>query len=819
MHNLLSYKISNLVSEFNSDLKKGLTESNYLKNLEKFGKNKIYKEEFSGLNIFLSQFNVFVFLLIFSSLFSFFLNEYLDGLFIIFFVVLNVSLGFFQEYKSEKTAKLLEKYSSYSVLVIRDGKEMVVDHESIVPGDIIEVKAGSIIPADIKIFESNDLFLNESVISGESKPVFKSTHQDKDADPILLSGTSVIKGYAKGIVVYTGKDSRIGHISKLSTSTEAESVYEKEAKKLSNFIFKLVAVSLSIALMFNYFYDFQDTTRFILYSIALAVTVIPEALPLVITFSLSNGALKLYKNKVLVKRLTAIEDLGGIEVLCSDKTGTLTENKLKVAESISLNGFDLGKLAFMSVSQVGEPDSFDLAIIEHYKFVFKFKILSEIPFDPVRRRSSRLVSYNDKFHLIMKGAFETLNKFDHISESQRQKLIDFNENESKKGRRVLVFGHSELNKDTLEEGDEKKITICGAISFEDPIRFSAIEAVHKAESLNVDVRILTGDSKEIAFYIAEKVGLVESIEEVMSSEDLSKFKGEELRELIYKTKVFCRVSPEEKYQIIKTLQHTYQVGYLGDGINDAPSLKVANVGIAVSNSSDIAKSSSDIILTKKSLEVLIDGILEGRKIFYNITKYIKITISSNFGNYFAMLFSVFFVPFLPLKPIQILLLNFVSDVPLMSVSTDNVDNIELKKPSSSNFPKLLKVIVIMGLISTVFDFIVFWYFKNYGEGVLQSAWFLTSVLTEIIIIYSLRTPQLFYKGPKPSLILGLVSIITVSLTVLSIFYENLAKFFGFVSLSYEHLYVILGLVLTYFIISEIFKVTFLKNHEVSKKLL
>ncbi len=819
MHNLLSFKVDNLAREFNTDLKLGLSESQIIKSREIYGKNRIHKEEFSALKIFLSQFNIFVLLLVFSSLFSWYLGEIIDALFISLFVILDVTLGFFQEYKSEKTAKLLEKYSSYSVLVIRDGKEFVLDHEELLPGDIVEIKAGDIIPADIKIFESNDLFLNESVISGESRPVFKSTHQVKNADPILLSGTSVIKGYARGIVVYTGKDSRIGHISKLSTATESESVYEREAKKLSNFIFKLVAVSLTVAMVFNYFYDFQDTSKFILYSIALAVTVIPEALPLVITFSLSNGALKLYKNKVLVKRLTAIEDLGGIEVLCSDKTGTLTENKLKIANTISINGFDLGKLAFMSISQIGEPDSFDLAIIQHFKFTFKYKILNEIPFDPIRRRSSRLVSFNGKNHLIIKGAFETLNKFDHINETQRKKLLEFNQIESQKGRRILVFGHSEIDKETLDEKDEKKITICGAISFEDPIRFSAVESVKKATNLNVDVRILTGDSKEIAYYVAERVGLVNSLEDVISSEDLNKFKGEELRDLIYKTKVFCRVSPEEKYQIIKTLQHSYQVGYLGDGINDAPSLKVANVGIAVSNSSDIAKSSSDIILTKKSLEVLIDGILEGRKIFYNITKYIKITISSNFGNYFAMLFSVFFVPFLPLKPIQILLLNFVSDVPLMSVSTDNVDNLELQKPSKSNFEKLLRVIIVMGLISTAFDFMVFFYFRNFGEGILQSAWFLTSVLTEILIIFSLRTPQFFLKGPKPSFILSFVSIATVSLTLLSIFYAPLAEFFGFVSLDLAHLLIITGLVLSYFIFSEIIKIVSFKNQINHKKLI
>jgi len=819
MHNLLSYKVDNLAREFNTDLKLGLSESQIIKSREIYGKNRIHKEEFSALKIFLSQFNIFVLLLVFSSLFSWYLGEIIDALFISLFVILDVTLGFFQEYKSEKTAKLLEKYSSYSVLVIRDGKEFVLDHEELLPGDIVEIKAGDIIPADIKIFESNDLFLNESVISGESRPVFKSTHQVKNADPILLSGTSVIKGYARGIVVYTGKDSRIGHISKLSTATESESVYEREAKKLSNFIFKLVAVSLTVAMVFNYFYDFQDTSKFILYSIALAVTVIPEALPLVITFSLSNGALKLYKNKVLVKRLTAIEDLGGIEVLCSDKTGTLTENKLKIANTISINGFDLGKLAFMSISQIGEPDSFDLAIIQHFKFTFKYKILNEIPFDPIRRRSSRLVSFNGKNHLIIKGAFETLNKFDHINETQRKKLLEFNQIESQKGRRILVFGHSEIDKETLDEKDEKKITICGAISFEDPIRFSAVESVKKATNLNVDVRILTGDSKEIAYYVAERVGLVNSLEDVISSEDLNKFKGEELRDLIYKTKVFCRVSPEEKYQIIKTLQHSYQVGYLGDGINDAPSLKVANVGIAVSNSSDIAKSSSDIILTKKSLEVLIDGILEGRKIFYNITKYIKITISSNFGNYFAMLFSVFFVPFLPLKPIQILLLNFVSDVPLMSVSTDNVDNLELQKPSKSNFEKLLRVIIVMGLISTAFDFMVFFYFRNFGEGILQSAWFLTSVLTEILIIFSLRSPQFFLKGPKPSFILSFVSIATVSLTLLSIFYAPLAEFFGFVSLDLNHLLVITVLVLSYFIFSEIIKIVSFKSQINHKKLI
>ena len=289
MLNLLNYKVENLATEFSSNLKTGLTSDQVIENRRKFGLNKINKEPYSVLKIFLAQFNIFCFLLIFSSLFSFILKEYIDALFILFFVVLDVSLGFYQEYKSEKTAKLLEKYSGYRCSVIRDGYKVEIEHEEIVPGDLIELKPGDIIPSDLKIIESNDLFVNESIISGESAPVFKSAHQTKDADPYLLSGTSIIKGFATAMVVFTGSNSRIGHISKLSTSTEVESVYEKEAKKLSNFIFRIVAVSLTLAVIFNYFYNFETLPKFLLFSIALAVTVIPEALPLVITFSLSTN--------------------------------------------------------------------------------------------------------------------------------------------------------------------------------------------------------------------------------------------------------------------------------------------------------------------------------------------------------------------------------------------------------------------------------------------------------------------------------------------------------------------------------------------------
>ena len=805
MYNLLNFKIENLEKEFSTSTSIGLTTDKYKANQLKFGKNSIQNENFTALKIFLSQFNIFVFLLLFSGLFSLIIGEYIDFYFLMSFIILDVGLGFYQEYKSNSTAKLLAKFNEYLATVIRNGHKLQVSHIDLVPGDIIELKAGDLIPADIKIFDSNDLFVNESALSGESNPQYKCLHQEKNCDPILYSGTTVIKGFGKGIVVYIGKDSRIGHISKLSTETEAESVYEKETKKLSHLIFKIVAVALSISILINYFYKFDSLIKFILFAISLAVTVIPEALPLVITFSLSNGALRLYKKRVLIKRLTSIEDLGGIDILCTDKTGTLTENTLKVSNKISFKKNSLEKIAFMSISRTGVLDSFDLAIKEETGLDFNYDLLTEIPFDPVRKRSANLVKHNSKTYLVIKGAYEVISQFDHLTVQERKELDAFEIEESKKGNRTLIFGFKELEEDTFSESDEKDITICGAYAFEDPIKFSTYHAIKKAQDLNLQLRVLTGDSKAISFYVSEKLGIISSESEIICSNDLRKLKGEKLREAIFKAKVYCRVSPEEKYMIIKTLQSKHLVGYLGDGINDAPALKLANVGVAVQNSSDIARSSADIILTNKNLEILVDGVLEGRKIFSNITKYIRITISSNFGNFFALLTSSFFVNFLPLRPIQILLLNFVSDVPLMTVSSDNVDNEELKKPSRSDFSSLIRITFLMGFISSLFDFSIFIYFKYFGEQILQSAWFLTSVLTEILIIFSLRSTLPFYKAKEPSFILLVMAVVVSFSSIIAVMSPAVNQYLGFVSLSIDNLIIVISISLVYFLLSEIIK--------------
>ena len=364
--------------------------------------------------------------------------------------------------------------------------------------------------------------------------------------------------------------------------------------------------------------------------------------------------------------------------------------------------------------------------------------------------------------------------------------------------------------DENQKIDDSKMNIGGAISFEDPLKFSVYEALKKAQNLNISLKILSGDSKEICYYTSEKVGLISSIEEVISYEDILKLPKKEQEEVIFRTKVFCKLTPENKVSIIEVLKTKYNVGYLGEGVNDAGALKVANLGIAVSNSCDIARSASDIIITKKSLNVLIDGITEGRKVFYNISKYIKITFSADFGNYFAVLSTSFFSSFLPLKPIQVLLLTFMSDVPLLTVASDNVDQEQLRKPIKSEFSSLAKIFITLGLLSSAFDFLVFFYFYNSGEQILQSSWFLVSIMTEIFVIFSLRTNKFFLKGSMPSKTIIFTSILMIIVSFSLIYIPFLGSRFGFVPLSLTNILLVFVISIVYLICSELLKL-FLRN--------
>jgi len=805
-------------SKFYSDLKKGLSTTIYEKNLEKYGLNEIQKSKVSILKVFVEQFNVFVSLLIFSIFLSIYNREYFDALFILGFIIFDLVLGTFQEFKAQKVISKLSELNAYKTVVLRNGMKQTVSHSELVPGDIVYLKSGDLIPADIKLIVSDELFVDESVFSGNSNPIFKNYEipkNSKDTDTqILYSGSQVLKGKGEGIVFATGFQTRTGEVTlknqKLLKSKTKNvrnlSINEIESQKISQFIFKVVSITLFLSVIYQFFYDLSDFTNYLIFAITLGISVTPEALPLIITYSLSKGAEKLYKNKLIVKKLSSIEDLGAIEVLCSDKTGTLTENSLKIAGHISFNTADVLKLAYFTVSKNLGTDSFDNAILMDTNLKVAYKPIKEIPFDPKLKISGKVIFLRDKYLLIYKGSYDAIMKFNHISEEDRSRLRVFNNSETSKGRRVLLLAFKYFSKLDKEVSlYETKMHIGGAISFEDPLKFSVYEALKQANDLNIDVRILSGDSKEICYYTAEKVGIVSSIEEVLNYEDFKKLGSSEKEKVALKTKVFSSLTPESKVEIISLLKKKYNVGYLGEGVNDAGALQVANLGIAVSNSCDIAKASADVIIAKKSLGVLIEGIKIGRGIFYNISKYIKITFSADFGNYFAMLMTSFFSSFLPLKPIQVLLLSFMSDVPLLTVASDNVDKERLASPIKSEFGKLAKVFITLGLLSSAFDFLVFFYFYNSGEKILQSSWFLVSVITEILVIFSLRTERFFLKASTPSKTIIITSILMFSTALSLVYIPFLGERFNFVPLSMLNLFLVFGVSLIYFSCSEILK--------------
>lgn len=815
-----------VVLSLGSDLTRGLTRQQVSFNLSKYGRNVLHESSVSWVKILLKQFqSPFIYLLFFAALISLILGEATDAFFILIFVLINSGLGFFHEYRSEKTVQLLKKFVASEARVVRNGVPQTISVRDLVVGDLVVLEAGDIVPADIRVTASSNLLVDESVLSGESVAVRKRTAAlGKSAshiflaENILFSGTSVVTGQARGIVVAVGRNTHMGRISDLASETVREGAFEQELKKLSTFILRLVFSTLLLVFILNIFVKpgGADLVKLILFSIALAVSVIPEALPVVATFALSNGALHLAGKKVVVKRLASIEDLGAIEVLCSDKTGTLTENKLQVKEVLSAN---MAKTVFYGglcssdvLDKRNANNSFDLAI--HDRLTDKARALMkkvpkilELPFDPDRRRNSVLVQLEKNYELIVRGAPETLINFSPMTGVDRQRVLDWVAARGRLGERALAVASKKLKKPS-EYGakfEESGLEIIGLISFSDPLKKTTVAAVRKAQKLGVEIKILTGDSREIAGAVAYSAGLIQSPDEVITGDELEKTTAGELAEICMKYGVFARVAPEQKHRIIQTLKNFYSVGYLGEGINDAPALKAANVGIVVKDASDIARESADIVLLHKSLEVVVDGIHEGRKVFANVSKYIRATLTSNFGNFYAVAISTLFIDYLPMLPVQILLLNLLSDFPMIAISSDNVDNSELQKPSKFNIRQFAIIATLLGLISTAFDLSVFGLFFDKGESVLQTYWFMASVLTELVFIYSIRTKGWFARAMRPS---GILILLTVAAGLVTIVlpYSVLGQIsFNFIKPDVDSMMKITLLTGGYFLVTELIK--------------
>jgi len=565
----------------------------------------------------------------------------------------------------------------------------------------------------------------------------------------------------------------------------------------------------------------------IIFAIALAIGVIPEALPLVMTFSFSKGAAKLAKKKVVVKRLSAVEDLGNIEILCSDKTGTLTENHLKVAARFASDKDKEEEVLLLSLlaasTATDSHDPFDNSIRlaagkSGRQWKENYKVLFDSPFDPRYLRNNVLAERDGQVIFLVRGAFEVIAPMCNQGDLAGAEV--WSKEQGRLGRRVLAIATKSIKNLNFDNfcarfrEEEAELKLQGLISFADPVKASTISAVAKAKDLGVSIKIITGDSLEVAAAVGLEVGLCQSLAEAISASDFSKLDEKEKSEALQRYHVFARVSPEQKHEIIKRLQANHSVGYLGDGINDAPALKAAGVSLAVDNASDIAREAADIILLENDLNIIIDGVREGRAIFANSIKYIKATLASNFGNFYAVAVASLLVDYLPMLPLQILLLNLVSDFPMIAIAGDNVDDEELLSPRHYEVRDIIIAALSLGVISTIFDFIFFALFSRISPAVLQTNWFIASTITELLFIFSIRSRLFFLSAKRPSAILVYLTV-PAALAAVIIPYTNFGQtFFSFVPPRPQHLLWILGIAFLYLLSTEIFKLLYYRNKNI-----
>ncbi|MDD5627362.1 MAG: HAD-IC family P-type ATPase [Patescibacteria group bacterium] len=830
-------KISEVFKELDSS-QNGLSQAQAAGLLGEIGLNEIKTKRTNLLDVFLRQFKyAFFYLLFFAAVFAFLTKEITEGIVIAFFIVLNVLFGFIQELRANQAAKILQGFIPETSKVLRDGKEMLLDKKYLVPGDIILLAAGDIAPADLRMLKGVNFWINEEVLSGEATPIAKNptalkmkTEEIFQAKNIIFCGTEVISGEGRGVVVATGKNTLWGAIAKLSTQKPKQSIYEKKLFDFSKSIIKVVVPTIAAIFLvylisrgLNHFFDF------LIFCIALIVSIIPEALPLITTFALSRGALKLAKKNMVVKRLAAIEDLGNIEMLCADKTGTITEGKLTLQDVVSKERDQCFLYALLLSSyQEGNAEgenSFDRAIYQKVPSKIKmarelkeFKKITSLPFDSFRFRESGLFKEkgSDKYLLVVNGAPETVLKLcatfpGKLNKETIEKQI---QKKGQEGQRALVVAYKEISKKLSLKKEEKELNFLGYFIFSDPLKKSAYQALGLAKDLGVKIKILTGDSFEVAGAVGKKAGLIQDAKkEVILGSELNSLSPRDFSQACDKFSIFARISPTAKFKIVQALQKKYTVGFLGEGMNDAPALKTADVSLVVRQAADISRENADIILLEKNLHVIIQGIQQGRHIFANINKYIKCVLASNFGNFYSIALISLFLPFLPMLPAQILLANLLPDFYLISLITDRVDFAELKRPKKYQFSKMFLLVALLGAVATVFDVIFLAIFYHSSSGVIQTLWFMESVLAEIVLIFSIRTHKFFLKARKPSIPLVILAILAVFFTFALPLSQLGQKFFQFSSLRASHLLIISILVIGYFIVSEGVKLTYFRLHK------
>ncbi len=809
----------------------GLSKKEVFLRQQRHGFNDIKSKSTSALQVLLRQVrSPFTYLLFSAGVIAFFIGEKIDFFVIVAVVLVNIIIGFFQEYRAERAIYFLRKYISQNVKVLRSSKEVIVNKKELVPGDIVLLESGDRVPADMRIVKAENFLVDESVLTGESLPLSKisdalesKTEEVFKAKNILFQGTSVISGKAEGVVINTGKNTAFGEIAEIASNGVKESSYEKSIIYFCKLVLRIVLITIALLFVANLLMKgVSNFMEFLLFCVALIVSILPEALPAVVTFSLAKGSMKMAKRQVVVRRLSAIEDLGNIEVLCTDKTGTLTENKLSLQKIVSSNKRKCLLYGLLSSAINDRKQSilnpFDLALFDKSPDDFwreykKYEIVYELPFDSSRMRSGFVVkNKNGEKFLIVKGAPEVILNLCSRSGGKlaKKEIKEDTQREGESGKRVLALAYKKINKDIITKDDEKRLSFLGYFVFEDPLKNTAQEALKLAKKLGIKIKVITGDSKEVAGYVAQKTKLINNTKEVVGAEELEKMMPDEFDQACIEGRVFSRISPEMKYKIVRSLQKRYDVGFLGEGINDVPALKIANVAIVVQTASDVSREVSDIVLLKKDLRVIIEGIQQGRNIYSNINKYIKCTLASNFGNFYSVAVISLFINYLPMLPAQILMANLLTDFPLISVAQDSVDAEELKKPKSYKLSSVLPLIMALALISTIFDFIFFAILHTQEPAVIQTLWFIESVLTELILIFIIRTKYRVWKAKRPPFLLLALAVGSGLFALLIPFFAFGRELFHFAVPPMVPLLIVFGLLVAYAISSEITKLVYFK---------
>lgn len=786
----------------------GLTREQALTNLETYGKNRIISVKASAISILLRQFtSPLIYLLILAAVLSLFLSSPLDALSITAILVINALLGFVQEYRSEKLIEKLSGLIKKTAKVRRDGLLEKISEEEIVPDDVVILEEGDLVPADGQIIVSETLEVNESTISGESTPLRKNKGDN------ISSGTVIEQGYCEFRVTATGQNSQLGKIAYLTSKTIKSSKYAQEISKLSQSLMKVTLSILFVIFALNLFlkgFDLPNVITFLMFTIALSISVVPEALPVITILTLSSGALKLAKKHVVVKRLSSVEDLGNIEVLCTDKTGTITKNELTIRSIESEQKEKL--LNFMSACQT-EDNPFDKVIraeaLTKIEKSDKLKQIAFLPFDPKLRRRWTLVEDGPQRILVVFGSAEEVAKLS-TNVNKNSYLKNFT-NLELSGLRPLAVGIKKVGKNFSfnKKFNDDNLEFLGFFTFHDPLRETAAQTIKIAKKLEIQIKIVTGDSLEVAKYTAKAVNLLDSNSNCYTGADLENLSEEEFDLACRQGIVFARIIPELKYKIVQSLKKQYTVAYQGDGINDAPAMKAANVGIAVDGAVDVAREAADIVLLQRDLRVTIEGVESGRKIFNNIDKYIKHTMVSNWGNFFAVAVVSLFTNFLPLLPVQILLTGLFSDIPLLAVATDNVDPSELRKPKKYNNFELITLPVVLGTVTALFNLGFYFYLRNQMLDERRTAWFLLITVMDLVVIFSVRKVKWMTSGVLPNKFLT-GAILTWIVAALILPFIPFASVFHLQKVGFQIELLIVVLTLIYLVTLDIFKVGYYK---------